>query len=150
MSYLSTALEKGAARLGVNVPATLVSFIGVGFAGLAVDLAVFTGLERLGLWYGFARAISIPVATVVTWTLNRRFTFAATGRKAHHEVLRYGVVTAVAQSVNYGVMLLAVRLAPQLPHVIAAFTGAVVATVFSYTGQRFFTFAPPKPARKLR
>lgn len=143
MPHLSVALEKGAARFGLAVPATLIAFIGVGFAGLAVDLGLFTVLERV-MWFGFARAISLPAATIVTWSLNRRFTFSATGRKAHHEALRYGAVTVVAQSVNYGVMLLLAGLAPGVPHVVDAFVGAVVATAFSYTGQRFFTFAPAR------
>ena len=35
---------------------------------------------------------------------------------------------------------------PYLPHPLIAFIGAVIATVFSYSGQRFFTFArKPEP-----
>lgn len=141
MSQLNGVLDR-AGRLGLQVPKGLPKFLMVGVVGLVTDLGLFTILERLGLSMVLARAISIPVATVVTWALNRRHTFTATGRKAHEEVFRYALVTAVAQSVNYGVMMLAARSFPLLPHVGAAFAGSVVATLFSYTGQRFFTFAP--------
>ncbi len=120
----------------------------VGMLGLVVDLGVFTLLQRFGVSYIAARAISIPLATVVTWALNRRLTFAASGRKAHIEALRYGLVTLVAQSVNYLVMLAVALADPSLPKLLAAFAGSVTATIFSYTGQRFFTFAPTPNLRQ--
>ena len=155
MSYLEAAVQR-AESLGLPVPVAvrrllqspvltnLVKFLSVGVVGLAVDLGLFSLLEWLGVNFMIARAVSLPIATLVTWTLNRRHTFEATGRKAHQEAMRYVLVTAVAQSVNYGVMALAALVLPHLPHVIAAFVGSVVATLFSYTGQRFFTFAPDK------
>jgi putative flippase GtrA len=141
MSYFTAAVER-VERLGVPVPMNLLKFLAVGVVGLAVDLGLFSLLERVGMPWLLARAISLPVATLATWLLNRRHTFTATGRKAHHEALRYIAVTLLAQSVNYGVMIAAANVAHSLPHVLAAFAGSVVATLFSYTGQRFFTFAP--------
>ncbi len=141
MSFLTTMADR-AGRLGLVLPRGLHKFLGVGFVGLAVDLGLFSVLERVGVPFLIARGISMPVATLVTWSLNRRHTFTPTGRKAHHEALRYALVTGVAQSVNYVVMVVAASHAPRLPHVVAAFVGSVVATLFSYTGQRFFTFAP--------
>jgi putative flippase GtrA len=141
MSYI-TAMVDRAGRMGLAVPKSLHKFLGVGFVGLAVDLGLLSLLERFGVEFLLARAISIPVATLATWFLNRRHTFTPTGRKAHHEAMRYALVTGVAQTVNYLVMMAAASLAPHLPHVVAAFVGSVVATLFSYTGQRFFTFAP--------
>ena len=144
MSHLSTALEKGAARFGLKVPATLVAFIGVGFTGLAVNLGLLVLFEKLGMPFPVALALSLLIATGVSWQINRRVTFADTGRKAHHEALRYFAVALVAQGVNYAASLTMASLFHALPHVVDAFFGAVVATAFSYTGQRFFTFAPQK------
>jgi putative flippase GtrA len=141
MSVMSAVMDR-AERLGVPIPKGLPKFLAVGVVGLVVDLGLFSLLERFGVSFLVARAISLPVATLATWLLNRRVTFAATGRKAHEEAIRYVIVTAVAQSVNYLVMLAAASYAHALPHVVAAFFGSVVATLFSYTGQRFFTFAP--------
>lgn len=142
MSLLN-AIRERAAWLGLLIPKGLHKFLMVGMVGLVCDLGLFTLLEHLGVSLLLARAVSIPVATVVTWTLNRRITFVATGRKPHDEALRYFLVTAVAQSVNYGVMVVMAKSLPVLPHLLAAFIGSVVATLFSYTGQRFFTFSPP-------
>ncbi len=144
MSYLATVVQRGAARFGLVLPVGLLAFLGVGVAGLAVNLVLLTVLEAAKAPFWLALAMSLVVATFVTWLLNRRLTFAASGRLAHHEALRYFAVALLAQSVNYGVSLAVAAAAPRLPHVVAALGGAVVATLFSYTGQRFFTFAPPK------
>ena len=144
MSPLELAVHKSAARFGLALPAGLLPFLGVGVAGLAVNLILLTVLEALKAPFWLALAISLVVATLVTWLLNRRLTFAASGRRAHHEAMRYFAVALLAQSVNYGVSLAVAAAAPRLPHVIAAFVGAVVATLFSYSGQRFFTFAPAR------
>ncbi len=142
MSYLATVVQRGAARFGIILPVGLVAFLGVGVAGLAVNLILLTVLEALRAPFWLALAVSLIVATGVTWLLNRRLTFAASGRRAHHEALRYFAVALLAQSVNYGVSLSIAAALPHLPHVLAAVVGAIVATLFSYTGQRFFTFAP--------
>ena len=141
MSYLTLVVER-AERLGLPIPKGLPKFLAVGLVGLAVDLGLFSLLERFGVPFFVARAFSLPIATCATWLLNRKHTFENTGRKAHDEALRYLLVTGVAQSVNYAIMLLAADVARNLPHVFAAFVGSVVATLFSYTGQRYFTFAP--------
>lgn len=124
------------------IPAGLFRFLGVGVIGLVVDLGLLTILERSGLPLWGARAISLPTATFVTWVLNRIHTFNGSGRSAGQEALRYFAVAGVAQSVNYVVALGISDIAPHMMHVVAAFFGSVIATLFSYTGQRFFTFAP--------
>lgn len=127
--------------LRARVPQGLVRFLGVGFAGLAVDLAVLWLIERAGVNHAVARAASLLVATFVTWTLNRRFTFDESGRRAGFELGRYASVALFAQGVNYLVFLGVCAVAVELPHTFAALVGAAAATGFSYSGQRFFTFA---------
>jgi putative flippase GtrA len=144
MSHLSTAVARSAARFGLTVPATLVAFIGVGFTGLAVNLGLLMLFEKLGMPFQAALALALLIATGIGWQINRRVTFVATGRKPHHEALRYFAVALVAQGVNYAASLGVSALSPHWPHVADAFCGAVVATAFSYTGQRFFTFAPKR------
>ena len=141
MTYLSTIARLPGRWLHM-APRGLIRFLCVGFGGLAVDQSVLWTSEHLGAPYWAARAIAIFLATCVTWALNRRFTFGHSGRAPHHEALRYFAVAMVAQyGVNYPVSLIAPALAPHMSHQLAAFCGAVVATVFSYSGQRFFTFA---------
>jgi len=125
-------------------PKGLVRFLCVGFGGLAVDQSVLWVSEHFGAPYAAARALAILVATCVTWALNRRFTFGDSGRSPHMEALRYFAVAMAAQyGVNYPVSLAVPAVVPHIPHALAAFIGAVVATLFSYSGQRFFTFARP-------
>ena len=137
----SPAQRLEALRLRLAMPRGLFSFLSVGVLGLTTDLFILWAAERMGFPLWIARGISLPLATSVTWTLNRRHTFGSSGLAAHHEALRYFAVAAVAQSVNYVVGLGVADVMPHIPHLVAAFFGSVVATLFSYSGQRFFTFA---------
>jgi putative flippase GtrA len=138
------ALLKLAHRLASLSPRGLARFLGVGVGGLSVDIAVLWLLEQAGIGHALARFGSLSLATLVTWALNRQFTFGESGRGARSEFGRYAVVALVAQSVNYLVFLGVCAVWPHLNHSLAALIGAVVATGFSYTGQRFFTFAPAR------
>jgi len=146
MSDLSSAVQRGVARLGGYVagaplPTALVRFVGVGLTGLLVQTLVFSALFRMGVDKSLAWLLGMLVATAVTWALNRRFTFGSSGRRRRHELLRYMLVTAVAQSVSFAVFHAALVFAPMIPPPIDVIIGAVAATAFSYSGQRFFTFA---------
>ena len=144
MSYVSQLAER-AERLGLPIPKSLLLFVGVGLAGLAVHTGVFSLLFR-SRWLNYSEAwlTALVTATIVTWSLNRRFTFAGTGRHGGWEIVRYALVTALAQSVSFGVSKGMLSLIPHLAPEIAVISGAVAATAFSYTGQRFFTFAPAR------
>ncbi len=138
-------LPTPAKRLMARAPHGSVKFLSVGVTGLAVHSLLFTALFRgVGLGDTLSWLIALGVATLVTWTLNRRLTFAPSGRGHLAEALRYVLVTAVSQGISYGVFLGLGVEAPHLPRTLALIVGAGVATVFSYTGQRFFTFAAPK------
>jgi putative flippase GtrA len=143
MSF-SLPLQPLAKRLIARAPKGLGGFLAVGVAGLALHTGVFTALFHLGLDKRVAWLCALCVATLLTWTLNRKLTFEATGRRRSIEVARYALVTVVAQGVSFSVFLLSGRVAPWLPASLCVIVGAAVATLFSYTGQRFFTFAAPR------
>jgi putative flippase GtrA len=139
---------KGASRLQRlrrRLPASFAPFIVVGFSGLGVDLGGFAALERCGLPLPFARALSLPLAITTTWLLNRRFSFAPSGRHPAAEALRYFAAAGASQSTNYAVTLLIVGLIPTVPHILAAAIGSATAMVVSYVGFRFFAFAKATP-----
>ena len=163
-------------------------FLCVGLVGFAVDAALFCLAHGVGLSRPLARAISLALATAVTFGLNRRFTFAAgtpgrircgpgaaaaspewplrlqaggtapsleperlrrsgTPSGGSGQFVRYGIVTLLVQGSSYGLFLL---LATRIPNLVALFVGAAAATVFSFAGQRLFTFrgtAAPGPAQ---
>jgi putative flippase GtrA len=128
-------------RLAERLPRPI-RFLCVGSLGLLTDLGAFTALIA-----GFdrplvVRLVSIALATLVTWRLNRALTFDASGRRQHHEAMRYAIVTAAAQGLSYcvfaGLVLTGLGHVPQA----ALLIGAAIAACFSYYGHRLFAFAP--------
>lgn len=168
MSYFSSVAER-VERLGLPIPKGLHKFLGVGLVGLVLHTGIFTllyriddhglvgrlaarigdpafanGAERLYDQHSWAWLVGLCIATSVTWTLNRKLTFAASGRRLHEEIFRYAVVTLVSQTVSYLVFHGMVEEVKMIPPPIDVVIGAACATVVSYAGQRFFTFAPHK------
>jgi putative flippase GtrA len=142
MSYFTAAVER-MERLGLPIPRGLHKFLGVGLVGLIVHEGLFSLFYYVfHVQKSVAWLCALAVATSITWTLNRRHTFAASGRKLHQEAFRYAIVTIVSQSVSFGVFH-GMDFAG-LPSWLNLLIGAAAATVVSYVGQRFFTFAPHK------
>ncbi len=140
----AVALDDPVRRVFEVLPRPL-RFLGVGGLGLVTDLAVFTLVLSHGQNPLVARAISLAIATVVTWRLNRALTFDRSGRRPADEAMRYAAVAAAAQAVSYGVFAVFVvtllAAMPQLAVIVGAATGALV----SYFGQASFAFRP-RPA----
>jgi putative flippase GtrA len=117
-------------------------FLGVGSLGLITDLGVFTLILAHGPHPLLARLVSLAVATLVTWRLNRALTFDRSGRRAADEAMRYAVVAASAQAVSYGLFaILVVTVLAAMPQ-LAVLIGAAAAALFSYAGQSLFAFRP--------
>ena len=137
---IETGDDKPAA-LAARLPRPL-RFIAVGCTGLAVDLSLFTAIEIFAHHPLVVRLITLTVATVVTWRLNRAFTFARSHRPQHHEAMRYLAVTVLAQSTSYAVFAaLVLTVLMWLPQA-ALMSGALVGAFVSYNGHRLFAFAP--------
>jgi putative flippase GtrA len=137
------ALRPALGRLAYS---KLVRFLSVGLVGLSVDGGCFHLMAARGMGEPLARALSLGLATMVTWRLNRLFTFGASGRWQPNEGLRYSLVAFGAQGVSYATFLTLRGAAPDLPALAALLIGAVVATSFSFLGQRAFTFSVSKRA----
>jgi putative flippase GtrA len=117
-------------------------FVAVGSLGLATNIAVFTIVWMLGVPSLTAGLLALVTATILTWRLNRAFTFDRTGRPQREEAMRYAVVTAVAQGASYAVfVVLALTVLVRLPQA-AIVAGAAVGALISYNGHRLFAFAP--------
>jgi len=124
----------------------LLRFIVVGCVGLATDLAVFTLIAASGHHPLAVRLVSLSIATIVTWRLNRAFTFARSNRAQSEEALRYAIVTAAAQATSYAVFAaLVLTVLAWLPQA-ALMCGAAVGAFVSYNGHRLFAFAPRRIA----
>ncbi len=91
------------------------------------------------------RLITLTISTIVTWRLNRAFTFARSHRPQHDEAMRYAAVTSLAQATSYAVFAaLVLTVLAWLPQA-ALMGGALVAAFVSYNGHRLFAFAPHRP-----
>lgn len=145
MRLLLRDLSAGTGRLDLLDLANsqLARFLAIGMAGLSIDILCFTLGHNAGLSRAAARALSLAAATAVTWTLNRTFTFPATGRRKRVEIIRYGAVVLLSQGFSYATFLTLSAVFPHLPPVVPLIIGAVAATAFSFGGQRLFTFAAP-------
>jgi putative flippase GtrA len=114
----------------------------VGGAGFLVDAGVLATLHYLvGLDPFSARVVSVAVATLVTWRLNRVLTFGASERSQAHEGMRYATVAAFAVGLNYLVYALSLILWRGLPPIAALVIGTAAAMGFSYAGYSRFVFS---------
>lgn len=138
--YLSASARTPIARL----PKGLLKFLTVGLTALAVHTAIFTAVLRFGADKSVAWLAGLVTSTMLAWSLNRAHTFGASGRGHRDEFFRYAIVTLVAQGVSFTVFHFTSLAAPRLWPQVCLLSGAVVATAFSYTGQRYFTFAPQR------
>jgi putative flippase GtrA len=146
VSDIETGAAQGAAgdhdpirRLAEMLPRPL-RFLGVGGLGLITDLAIFTVLIVHGLHPLLARLVSLAVATVVTWRLNRALTFDRSGRRPADEAMRYAAVAASAQAVSYAVFAVLVVTVFKATPQLAVLVGAAIGAFFSYKGQALFAF----------
>jgi putative flippase GtrA len=121
-------------------------FLAVGGLGLITDLAVFTLMLAQIPHPLLARLVSLAVATVLTWRLNRALTFDRSGRHPAEEALRYAAVAAAAQVMSYGVFAVLVLTTFAAVPQLALFVGAVAGALVSYTGQAQFAFRPQPSA----
>ena len=130
--------------LALRLPRSL-RFLLVGGVGLAADIVLFTVMLMAGLHPLLAGLLALAAATVLTWRLNRTFTFERTGRGQRDEAMRYAAVTVAAQSTSYVVFaVLALTVLAAVPQA-AILVGAGVGALVSYNGHRLFAFAPLKP-----
>lgn len=120
-------------------------FLGVGGLGLATDFGIFTLIAAHGFNPLLVRLLSLACATVVTWRLNRAFTFDRSGRHQAHEAMRYAAVTAAAQGTSYAIFAALVLTVLSGWPQAALLIGAATAALVSYNGHRLFAFAQVKP-----
>ncbi len=119
----------------------LTGFLIVGSIGFAVDFGVLAALLAYGVQPTVARVPSVMLALVVTWLLNRRFSFRAAGAPRLGEFLAYLSVAGASALLNYALYagLLLLGLAPLLA--MAGATG--VTMVLNFLGFSRLVFRNP-------
>jgi len=117
-------------------------FLGVGAVGFVIDSSTFAVLDLAGLVPAVSRALSIGLATLVVWLLNRRFTFARSGRRSAVEGSLYAAVAFTAQGLSYAVFLVLIYAVPEIPRAVSFVFGCGIGAVVGFVGHHLLTFAP--------
>lgn len=127
-----------------------VQYLAVGASGVAVNLAVLTGLVALSVPEPAAIAGGILVSLVSNFALNRRFSFSyARDGSIVKQFLGFVTACSVGIVINYAVSLAILRALPELPVQAAALGGVVAGLGFNYVASRYLVFrarlqhAPP-------
>ena len=133
-------------RAALLAAAQLTRFCGVGLVCLVVSTSVLAALHDLAsLHYLLAFAIAFCVGTILGYSLNGRFTFAA--RLTHVGVLRYLLLNGTLLAVNSGLMKVLVDGA-HMWYIAASLLLAALSTPLSFLLHRSFSYAlPPSPGR---
>jgi putative flippase GtrA len=120
----------------------LLRFGAVGVVGFVVNAAlVELSAPTAGpLW---AQLLAFPVAASVTWWLNRRYTFGASGRTMLQEWLRYVVANLLGWAANNGTYVWLVwhfPLAYQHPSIAVA-AGSIAGMCFNFVVSKRVVFS---------
>jgi len=116
-------------------------FAVVGGAGFLVDAGVLALLLHASPLGPFsARIVAIAAAMLVTFWLNRTFTFGRSDRSLAVEGTRYGGVGISAALLNYAVYAVILLVFPAVWPVLAVAVASVAAMVWSFLGYSRFVF----------
>jgi putative flippase GtrA len=116
-------------------------FLLAGILALVTDGTVLQLLTAgLGLSPLLARPLSISVAMVVSWLVNRTITFQRRSAPTVGELARFAAVSWVAQAVNYAVFAAILIAVPATHPLIALVLASLVSMCVSYVGFRFGVF----------
>lgn len=119
----------------------------VGGVGFVVDATLLTVLTvKVGMDVLPSRAVSFTCATLVTWLLNRTFTFSRQTsqypKARKKEYFLYLTVQVIGAAMNFVVFLALIEWNPMLKQipVIPLAGGAAVALLFNFTMSHKFVF----------
>ncbi len=117
----------------------LAKFVVAGGVGFAVDAGLLWLLLEAGLPSLPARLLSLALALLTTWRINRRFAFRTEGRGSVGEFAKYLSVGLSTSVLNYLSFAALVVLA-QVPPLVALAAASLLALTFSFLGYDRFVF----------
>ena len=124
---------------------TTFKFLLVGVINTLVGNGVMFLLYNLcGVGYGISTAANYIVGSIVSYFLNKYYTFKQT-KKSIKEVIRFIINIVFCYAVAYGVArpcvyLIFSNLSKGIKDNLAMLTGSGIFIVLNYFGQRFFAF----------
>ncbi len=129
-------------RLGAQATQGL-RYLVVGGIGFVVDAGVLWLMVRAGANPWAARLVSFPAAVLVTWWLNRVWTFQSREASPGREASTYFLVQIVGALTNFAVYsaVLAVIAPTAANAVLALAAGSAVGLVVNFAGAKLLVFA---------
>lgn len=130
---------------GKIIDKTTFKFLLVGVINTLVGNGIMFLLYNLcGVGYGISTAANYIVGSIVSYFLNKYFTFKQT-KKSLKEVIKFIINIVVCYAVAYGVArllayLVFANLSLNLKDNLAMLTGSGIFIILNYFGQRFFAF----------
>ena len=130
----------------------IASFLAVGATGFVIDLAVYLGLQGLGVEHRVARFASFWPAVTWTWRLNRDFTFRDRPRAAPvAQWARFVAASLTGFVVNVGTYAALTTLVAAFDRhrLLALVCGVVLGSVANYSAATLYAYrrASGPPAR---
>lgn len=126
--------------MNLQVVKQLGRFAFVGAIGFVVDVGLTLMLIEYGSDALMARAISMPLAILTTWRLNRALTFGASPTSQSSEGVRYFIVAVSVAIVNYAIFAGLLFAYPNIHPALAITIAVVFSTGVSFYGYRSFAF----------
>lgn len=128
-----------------NESKMMLRFVIVGIINTLVGTAIMFGLYNLaGTSYWVSSAANYILASILSYVLNKKFTFRHEGEVLGSGV-RFAVNIAACYLIAYGIakpaaMMLLADAAVKLQENIALLIGMCLFVMLNYAGQRFFVF----------
>jgi putative flippase GtrA len=140
--------EKNAPPARAHLARQVPSFAAIGALGFVIDASLtYVFAQWFGLPALIARPPAFAIATLVNFSLNRRFTFQASQLPVLTALARYILVCGAGAGVNYAVYALCLNLAPLAgfavtPKILPLFVacGSLSAMFLTFMGFRSFAF----------
>lgn len=129
-----------------NTRGELLRFAVAGVAGLACDALVFYLALAAGMQLYAARLLSFLSAVVLTWLINRRYTFASAGNPAPApslgEFARYLGAMLGGGAVNYAVSVLCMLVLPpwRVTPLLAVAAGSLAGMSLNFISAKLLVF----------
>ena len=130
--------------------ARIASFLVVGATGFGVDLAVYAGLQGLGVEHRLARFASFWPAVTWTWHLNRRLTFPDRPRAAPvAQWTRFVAGCLLGLAVNVGTYTALTTFVDLFDRhrLLALVCGVVLGSAVNYPAASLYAYPRRPPAR---
>ena len=135
------------------ITAQMLRFGLVGGVGFVVDSSVLYALMAGGMGFGYGRIVSFLSAVLVTWLLNRRFTFHVTDQASLvQEAIAYlsaMTLGGLLNLVTYALIMAAFTYHPILP-MLGVAGGSLVGMVANFSAAKWWVYRAPSPTESWR